>query len=77
MDEEKKTEDLEKFSFIREKIKEKPLSRKKVLTAAGVTVLLAVLANVVFIVFDRALEGLIVQYLHRLHPRMAKILRGK
>ena len=27
--------------------------------------------------FDRALEGLIVQYLHRLHPRMAKILRGK
>ena len=40
-------------------------------------VLLAVLANVVFIVFDRALEGLIVQYLHRLHPRMAKILRGK
>ena len=31
-------------------------------------VLLAVLANVVFIVFDRALEGLIVQYLHRLHP---------
>ena len=40
-------------------------------------VLLAVLANVVFIVFDRALEGLIVQYLHRLHPRMAKTLRGK
>ena len=47
MDEEKKTEDLEKFSFIREKIKEKPLSRKKVLTAAGVTVLLAVLFGLV------------------------------
>ena len=48
-----------------------------VLGLADAPVLLAVLANVVFIVFDRALEGLIVQYLHRLHPRMAKILRGK
>lgn len=40
-------------------------------------VLLLVLANVVFVVYDLALEGLIVQYLHRLHPRLGKLLRGR
>ncbi len=40
-------------------------------------VVLLVLANAVFIVYDLALEGLIVQYLHRLHPRLGKILKGK
>ena len=40
-------------------------------------ILLLVLANAVFVVYDLALEGLIVQYLNRLHPRLGKILDGK
>ena len=40
-------------------------------------ILLLVLANAVFVVYDLALEGLIVQYLNRLHPRLGKILHGK
>ena len=36
-----------------------------------------VLANVVFVVYDLALEGLIVQYLNRVHDRLGKLLRGK
>ena len=51
MDEEKKTEDLEKFSFIREKIKEKPLSRKKVLTAAALTYVAAALTSIIQLLY--------------------------
>ncbi len=40
-------------------------------------VALLVLANVVFVVYDLALEGLIVQYLNRLHDRLGKLLKGK
>lgn len=40
-------------------------------------VVLWVLANAVFVVYDLALEGLIVQYLHRLHPKLSKMLKGK
>ena len=40
-------------------------------------VALLVLTNVVFVVYDLALEGLIVQYLNRLHDRLGKLLKGK
>mgnify|MGYP005800417577 CR=1 FL=1 len=40
-------------------------------------VVLWVLANAVFVVYDLALEGLIVQYLNRVHDRLGKLLRGK
>ena len=40
-------------------------------------VLLAVLANVVFILYDFAMDGLIVQYLRRFHDRLGRLLRGK
>ena len=35
------------------------------------------LANGVFVVYDLALGGLIVQYLNRLHDRLGRILKGK
>ncbi len=38
---------------------------------------LLLLANVVFFLYDRALEGLIATYFRRLHPRLMKILQGK
>ena len=38
--------------------------------------LLLVLANLVFLVYDFALAGLISAYFQRLHPRLGKILRG-
>lgn len=53
-----------------------PFESFTLLGPAGPAVLL-VLANAVFLVYDRALEGLIVQYLHRLHPRLGKLLRGR
>ena len=37
---------------------------------------LLVLANLVFLVYDFALAGLISAYFQRLHPRLGKILRG-
>lgn len=53
-----------------------PLETLSILGPIGPVVLL-VLGNGVFVVYDLALEGLIVQYLHRLHPRLGKILKGK
>lgn len=40
-------------------------------------VVLLLLANVVFLVYDYALDGLIAFYFRRLHPRLTKILQGK
>lgn len=37
---------------------------------------LLLLANLVFLVYDFALAGLISTYFQRLHPRLGKILRG-
>ena len=53
-----------------------PLETLSILGPAG-PVVLWVLANVVFVVYDLALEGLIVQYLNRVHDRLGKLLRGK
>ena len=53
-----------------------PLEPLSILGPAG-PVVLWVLANVVFVVYDLALEGLIVQYLNRVHDRLGKLLRGK
>ena len=53
-----------------------PLETLSILVPAG-PVVLWVLANVVFVVYDLALEGLIVQYLNRVHDRLGKLLRGK
>ena len=53
-----------------------PFESLTILGPAGPVVLL-VLANVVFVVYDLALEGLIVQYLQRLHPRLGRMLRGR
>lgn len=53
-----------------------PLETLSILGPIG-PVVLWVLANAVFVVYDLALEGLIVQYLHRLHPRLGKVLKGK
>ncbi len=38
--------------------------------------ILLLLANLVFLVYDFALGGLISTYFQRLHPRLGKILRG-
>ncbi len=40
-------------------------------------VVMWLLANVVFILYDLALDGLILQYYRRLHPRLGKLLKGK
>ncbi len=40
-------------------------------------VVLLVLANIVFFVYDLALDGLIAAYLRRGHPQVSKILKGK
>ncbi len=40
-------------------------------------VLLLLLANVVFVVYDFALDGLIAQYFRRLHPRLGKLLHSR
>ena len=53
-----------------------PLETLSILGPPG-PVVLWVLANVVFVVYDLALEGLIVQYLNRVHDRLGKLLRGK
>ncbi len=38
---------------------------------------LLLLANIVFLVYDFALDGLIATYFKRLHPKLSKILQGK
>ena len=38
---------------------------------------LLVLANLVFLLYDFAMDGLIVQYLRRFHDRLGRLLRGK
>ncbi len=38
---------------------------------------LLLMADLVFVLYDRALEGLISQYLFRLHDRVQKLLKGK
>lgn len=53
-----------------------PLETFSILGPVG-PVVLWVGANAVFVVFDLAFEGLIVQYLYRLHPRVGKMLKGK
>ncbi|CCX37693.1 uncharacterized protein BN452_01618 [Clostridium sp. CAG:1013] len=40
-------------------------------------VVMWLLANAVFILYDLALDGLILQYYRRLHPRLGKLLKGK
>ena len=40
-------------------------------------VVLLVLANAVFLLYDFALDGLIVQYLRRFHDKLRKVLRGQ
>lgn len=40
-------------------------------------VVMWMLANAVFILYDLALDGLILQYYRRLHPRLGKLLKGK
>ena len=40
-------------------------------------VILLLLANAVFVVYDLALDGLIVQYLRRLHEKVSRMLRGR
>lgn len=40
-------------------------------------VVLLVLANAVFVLYDYALKGLILTYLHRLHPTARRILKIK
>ena len=40
-------------------------------------VVLLLLANVVFIVYDFALDGLIATYIRRLHPRVKHLLSGR
>lgn len=53
-----------------------PLETVGILGPWGPVALLA-LANAVFLVYDMALDGLIAQYLRRLHPKLAKLLRDK
>lgn len=38
---------------------------------------LLLLANIVFLLYDFALDGLIATYLRRLHPKLTKILQGR
>lgn len=38
-------------------------------------VVLLVLANLVFLLYDRALDGLILLYIHRLHPVVARLMK--
>lgn len=40
-------------------------------------VVLLVLANIVFLVYDFALDGLIVQYLRRFHGKLRNVLKGR
>ena len=40
-------------------------------------VVLLLLANAVFLIYDFALEGLIAMYFQRLHRRVSRILKGK
>ncbi len=39
-------------------------------------VVLLVLANAVFLLYDFALDGLIVQYLRRFHDKLRKVLKN-
>ena len=53
-----------------------PMESFSLLGPIGPAVLL-VLANAVFVVYDLALDGLILQYYRRIHPRVGKLLKGK
>ena len=53
-----------------------PFESLSILGPWGPAVLL-VLANLVFLLYDFAMDGLIVQYLRRFHDRLGRLLRGK